>query len=66
MLNLHRNKRDNTLNLKAPEGLDIRNKLAIQGMEPASNVSSQEFQQMNLKEALILDKLVTTSGAKVD
>jgi tripartite-type tricarboxylate transporter receptor subunit TctC len=49
--------------LKRP---DIRDKLATQGMDPAPNASPQEFQQMNLKEAPMWDKLVTSSGAKVD
>jgi tripartite-type tricarboxylate transporter receptor subunit TctC len=49
--------------LKRP---DIRDKLATQGMDPAPNASPQEFQQMNLKEAPMWEKLVTSSGAKVD
>lgn len=45
---------------------DIRDKLATQGMDPAPNASSADFQQMNLKEAPMWEKLVTSSGAKVD
>jgi len=35
-------------------------------MDPAPNASPAEFQQMNLKEAPMWEKLVTSSGAKVD
>lgn len=49
--------------LKRP---DIRDKLATQGMDPAPNASPSDFQHMNLKEAPMWEKLVTSSGAKVD
>ena len=45
---------------------DIRDKLATQGMDPAPNVSPSDFQQLNLREAPMWEKLVTSSGAKVD
>ncbi len=45
---------------------DIRDKLATQGMDPAPNASPSDFQQLNLKEAPMWEKLVTSSGAKVD
>ena len=45
---------------------DIRDKLAIQGIDPAPYAASSELQQLTLNEAPMWEKLVNSSDAKVD
>ena len=52
--------------IKVLKRSDIRDKLAMQGMDPAPNSSPEDFRKANLREAPMWNKLITSSGAKVD
>ena len=52
--------------IKVLKRLDIREKLATQGMDAAPSQSPQDFRLQNQRDAPMWSKLVDASGAKVD
>jgi tripartite-type tricarboxylate transporter receptor subunit TctC len=52
--------------VKVLRRVDIREKLATQGMDPAPSGSPAEFRSNNAREAPMWAKLIAASGAKVD